>query len=92
MNVICNIAQCGFNEQGFCRQKTLRIKDGHCSFLFKTNGYINLEYSDQIEDLYKEKLVIIEGEKDNGIRCNKRSVNVNSKESENNCEEYGTKE
>lgn len=92
MTVVCNIKDCGFYDNGFCRQKVLSINRGYCNFVFNSKGGINPDAANPIENEYKEKLTIIEGEEDNGVGCSERSININSKESENDYREYKTKE
>ena len=56
MLVVCKMKNCPFYEGGFCSNKVVGIDvNGCCSQLWK-NGL------EPIDDIYKEKIIILEGE------------------------------
>lgn len=75
MIVLCNVHECGFYDRGFCRNKTLSIIGGQCSFLFnKRTGGVNSYAMASIAEEYKEKLIIMDGE----IKDEEEDVGINS--------------
>lgn len=62
MLVVCKMEKCPFYEGGFCSNKVVGIDvNGHCSQLWK-NGAPRPHGLEPIDDVYKEKIVILEGE------------------------------
>lgn len=62
MLVVCKMEKCPFYEGGFCSNKVVRIDvNGHCSQLWK-NGAPRPHGLEPIDDIYKEKIIILEGE------------------------------
>lgn len=62
MLVVCKMEKCPFYEGGFCSNKVVGIDvNGHCSQLWK-NGAPRPHGLEPIDDIYKEKIVILEGE------------------------------
>ena len=62
MLVVCKMEKCPFYEGGFCSNKVMGIDvNGHCSQLWK-NGAPRPHGLEPIDDIYKEKIIILEGE------------------------------
>lgn len=62
MLVVCKMEKCPFYEGGFCSNKVVGIDvNGHCSQLWK-NGAPRPHGLEPIDDIYKEKIIILEGE------------------------------
>lgn len=62
MLVVCKMEKCPFYEGGFCSNKVVGIDvNGHCSQLWK-NGAPRPHGLEPIDDICKEKIIILEGE------------------------------
>lgn len=88
MLVVCKMGKCPFYEGGFCSNKVVGIDvNGHCSQLWK-NGAPRPHGLEPIDDVYKEKIVILEGEfKDD----KNRKISERDCESVNSIEQYDEK-
>ena len=88
MNVRCDVYDCGYFDEGFCRQKTLVLNRGMCSFIYnkRNNFAFNTSAMKTIEREDKDNFKIEDGKEikyrnDNEVNSiNSRINGDNSKE------------
>lgn len=58
MVVVCDLVDCAFNDNKFCRQKTTVLKGGVCGHLIDRHGQNKSDWQDKVGEEYMSELVI----------------------------------